>query len=106
MISVGYQISVEAGGVKDHRAFHIDGPARIDELRNTITHKPVETPPSELNESESFSHSTTLLSVEAARNHGLAVTHDFLPGNGEHITIGVTSGASTPDDVIYHGRLV
>ncbi|EER16248.1 4-hydroxy-3-methylbut-2-enyl diphosphate reductase, putative [Perkinsus marinus ATCC 50983] len=77
------EISVEAGGVKDHRAFHIDGPARIDELRNTITHKPVETPP-----------------IEAARNHGLAVTHDFLPGNGEHITIGVTSGASTPDDVL------
>nr|BAG14390.1 4-hydroxy-3-methylbut-2-enyl diphosphate reductase [Perkinsus marinus ATCC 50439] len=77
------EISVEAGGVKDHRAFHIDGPARIDELRNTITHKPVETPP-----------------IEAARNHGLAVTHDFLPGDGEHITIGVTSGASTPDDVL------
>ncbi|KAF4696686.1 YEATS domain-containing protein 4 [Perkinsus olseni] len=77
------EISVEAAGVKDHRAFHIDGPARLDEVHNTITHKPVETPP-----------------IEAARNHGLAVTHDFLPGHSQHITIGVTSGASTPDDVL------
>ncbi len=56
------------------RSFHIDAPERINELENTITHKPL---------------GKTVIKEEA-----------FLPeGN---ISVGITSGASTPDRVVEH----
>ncbi len=54
------------------RSFHIDTPERIGELENTITHKP--------------------LGAE------LQTEQDFLP-SGE-VSVGITSGASTPDRIV------
>ena len=56
------------------RSFHIDAPERIGELDNTITHMPL--------------------------GKSLVKEENFLPeGN---ISVGITSGASTPDRVVEH----
>ncbi len=56
------------------RSFHIDTPERIGDAVNTITHKPL--------------------------GQDLVIEENFLPeGN---ISVGITSGASTPDRVVEH----
>ncbi len=56
------------------RSFHIDTPERIGEVDNSITHKPL--------------------------GEDLLTEKNFLP-NGK-ISVGITSGASTPDRVVEH----
>lgn len=65
-------------------AFHIDCAERIGvpggEASNVIQHKPLSTPP-----------------TQAMLDEGLEVTEGFLPPGP--VTIGITSGASTPDNI-------
>ncbi|MDP6833979.1 MAG: 4-hydroxy-3-methylbut-2-enyl diphosphate reductase [Prochlorococcaceae cyanobacterium ETNP1_MAG_9] len=56
------------------RSFHIDAPERICEIDNTITHMPL--------------------------GKSLIIEDNFLPSG--QISVGITSGASTPDRVVEH----
>ncbi len=56
------------------RSFHIDTPERIGDSVNTITHKPL--------------------------GQDLVIEENFLPDG--NISVGITSGASTPDRVVEH----
>ena len=56
------------------RSFHIDAPERISEVDNTITHMPL--------------------------GKSLIMEENFLPSG--NISVGITSGASTPDRVVEH----
>ena len=56
------------------RSFHIDAPERISEVDNTITHMPL--------------------------GKSLIMEENFLPSG--NVSVGITSGASTPDRVVEH----
>jgi len=68
----------EAEGVP---GYHIDNAERISDSANQIVHKPLSTTP-----------------ADAMQERGLEVTAPFLPVGP--IVVGVTSGASTPDNIV------